>query len=729
MRAQGYNVQLKNARERLKLSINEAAARLKIWPITLKLYEEGYVLVRKKHYQNFIDVYGLRDDFFTSSLLYPSEITKNIVVPNIFQKLSRNIFFRLGCLILIGGSIAMICLGYNQIQYSTNNVLTYFPEDSLKVRQNVLSYGEHDKELEKEYHLDNILYLSKTYAIDSNNTFEASLTFTSIESYMKCPVLHANVYTDSVRQYSLEAINGYNGVSVIASSADSSASVTFLVNNFKFSISSVVDENGFTLTDQDPKYYIYSGIALDETLKKMTYFDSFFEYLLNYEFYNKVPDAKYIDDYDAQSFFIDISYGADNFNKSFGGACNELIFGGVFLGLSTFFLVFSAFVLINDYHLLKLSNKRINIPSSEEGLESKKIKTHELKKNFSFPFFIPESFLRVLIIFMLLCASLSSYYFFKMILSFVGLSDPVAFNLKDITNIANFFNIASNFVCIATMMHMLIRIDGFIESKGYIKNALSMFLIGLLFYIFEVLLVYSAQSGLNNLSFVAILVGDYLPGNIFWGMGIYALYALFLFAKPKILQGKKKLSILWQCLSIVPLFYLIISMVYSCLVKANVWNPAPYFVAFLMFPKGLCLTIIICSFCLFVHYFRYFAIQYFGHKKADAFFKGNYYILIKNISACVLILLVGIVDLIIHYTVPSDNVYLKALGLGNNFYILAAIPFVFFYRPHIGPRNNRKDVLYSVTYGVSIALSFVLIGALILPYISYLQPLFDFLAF
>lgn len=729
MRAEGYNVQLKNARERLKLSLNEAAARLKIWPLTLKLYEEGYVLVRKKHYQNFINVYGLREDFFTSSLLYPSEITKNIPLPNIFQKLSRKLFFRLGCLALIGGSIAMICVGYNQIQYSTNNVLTYFPEESLKVRQNVLSYGEHNKKLEEEYHLTDVLYLSKKYDVDTKSYLVASLSYTTIESYAKCPVLHADVFVESELQYSLEAVNGFNGVSLIASSGDSSSSVTFLVNNYKFSISSVVDENGFTLTDQDPNYYIYTGIALDETLKKLPYFDLFFEYLLNYEYYTEIPDAKYIGEYNCDSFFIDLSYGADQFNKAFGGACNELIFGGVLLGLSTFFFVFAAFVLINDYHLLKLSDKRINISSSEDGLESKKIKTHELKKNFSFPFFIPESFLRVLIILMLLCASLSSYYFFKMILSFVGLSDPIAFNIKDISNIINFFNIASNFVCIATMMHMLVRIDGFIETKGYIKNALTMFLIGLLFYIFEVLLVYSAQSGLNNLSIVAILFGDYLPGNIFWGMGIYALYALFLFARPKILQGKKKLSILWQCLSIVPLFYLIISMVYSCLVKANVWNPAPYYVAFLMFPKGLCLTIIICFFCLFVHYFRYLSIQYFGHKKADIFFRGNRYILSKNIMACILIFMVGVVDLIIHYTVPSDNVYLKALGLGNNFYILAAIPFVFFYRPHIGPRNNRKDVIYSICYGASIALGFVLIGALVLPYVSYLQPLFDFLAF
>ena len=185
---------------------------------------------------------------------------------------------------------------------------------------------------------------------------------------------------------------------------------------------------------------------------------------------------------------------------------------------------------------------------------------------------------------------------------------------------------------------------------------------------------------------------NYLPGNIFWGMGVYALFALFLFARPKLFSKNKKLSVLWKSFVIIPLFYLIISMVYSCLVNAKVWNAMPYYVSFLMFPKGLCITVIVCAFCLFVKYFRTIAIVLLGHKNAETFFKGNQYILAKNITACILILLVGIVDLILHYTVSSDNVYMKALNLGNNFYTPLVKDMSLFFISDESLINNSEDL-------------------------------------
>ena len=141
MKNKGYNLVLKNKRESLHLSLKEAAAKLNIFALTLKLYEEGYLLVNPKYYERFISLYNLRDDFFTNDLLYPTEVTKQLENKHALQKLSYNIFFRLACLIVIGGSIALICVGNNEINYSTNNPLTYYSNEILKTRDNVLTYG------------------------------------------------------------------------------------------------------------------------------------------------------------------------------------------------------------------------------------------------------------------------------------------------------------------------------------------------------------------------------------------------------------------------------------------------------------------------------------------------------------------------------------------------------------------------------------------------------------
>ena len=738
MKNKGYNLILKNKRESLHLSLKEAAAKLNIFALTLKLYEEGYLLVNPKYYERFISLYNLRDDFFTNDLLYPTEVTKELENKHALQKLSHNIFFRLVCLILIGGSIALICVGNNEINYSTNNPLTYYSDEILKTRENVLTYGVSPNDFEttdsKNKAKDFSLYkaIIKNYTNEDNENYHIALNFSSIEGYIRSPYFEIEYYDKLGNTISsFELTSAYGGVYATIWDGPSSATAQFNINDTKYRIVYVYDSDGNELNESDPDYYILAGIGLKNLKDSEPYINNLIDYCLNYEYYNGIGEkpTEYIPDYEIANLFLDAESGSKNYDKSFGRGSQNLIFGGILLGISTFLLIFALIVLINDHHLLKvdINKDHIHISNNDENFESKKQKFLPLKPNIRFPFFIPETAFRYLIIGLLLASSLATFYFFKMCLGFVGIGEPLTYELNKITSITNFFTIASNFVCIATMLHMLIRIDMFIETKGYIKNAILMFFLGLLFYIFEVLLVYTAQSGLNNLAVVASLIGNYLPGNIFWGMGVYALFALFLFARPKLFSKNKKLSVLWKLFIIIPLFYLIISMVYSCLVNAKVWSPLPFYVSFLMFPKGLCITIIVCAFCLFVKYFRTIAIVLLGHKSAETFFKGNQYILAKNITACILILLVGIVDLILHYTVSSDNVYMKALNLGNNFYILAAIPLVLFYRPHFGVREQKSDMLYSILYGVSFALSFILIGFLVLPYVSYLQPFIDFL--
>lgn len=707
MKISGYNKILIEKRKELGISLKEASAKLKITSFALYLYEKGYVFVHKKYYQNFIETYSLPEDFFEDNYFYP-EPDGDSIAKNKFIALTKKLWFRILAFLIFGGSVALLICGNNLMNYSNENVLSFYSQNVINYRNTVLKDGFKPAVESAE----NILVLNKTYSDEKLNAdYAASSIIYEDPEETKFTLQSLTVTpkgeTSNIQICTIYIQNSYSGVYLDVVQQDL-YDVTFLVDNGRYSVSSVEDAKKKIYDDQTPEYYLYAGLAMSNLQTHSPYLDK------------AIQDVSGNPEITTKEFFKEITEGNDAYTSSFGDGVAMLLFGGIV----TVFAGLTISIGVSAEVFARFANKKaLEIELIDADNEVKIKKRKQLKPNIRFPFFVPETLLRAGVIVLILLASIATYAFFSYFLGLVGIGQKTSLDPDKILVLLNFYKITANFVCIATVLHMFTKIDTFIETKKYLKNALTMFLAGCVFYVGEILVVYCASSGLNNLATFAVFLADYLPGNIFWGMGVFALFAMFIFTKPKMLEGRKKSTIAWHFCAVLPLFYLVFSMIYSCLVKTKVWDRAPFYLASLLYPKGIIISLFVILFCLGVGIFRFYIVRQYGQENAETYFKGNRYVLFKNSSAAILLLLLGIVELIIAFTPAKNNTYCSALNLGKNYYILAAIPFVFFYRPHIGARNNRLDLAYGVAYGISTSLAYVLLAILILPYISYLEPI------
>ena len=239
-----------------------------------------------------------------------------------------------------------------------------------------------------------------------------------------------------------------------------------------------------------------------------------------------------------------------------------------------------------------------------------------------------------------------------------------------------------------------------------------LFFAGLIFYFVILMIQVSMKSTKSMSPYVDIL--NYLPGNVFWGILALSFLSSTIFSTPQFKKSTTGKIVAYRCLSLIPFAYILISAIYPIGRKVFDWE-WPLAVSSIFFSKAFFTAGFTVLYVIFVYVYRRLIVKKYGVEGAEIYQYGNRYMIIKNFLVAIAIALIGIIDLIVGKTCPDNPI-----GLGSNYLIFITIPFILLYHPHMGDRNKKWDIIFAGSYGVSMALGYILIAAHLSIYIAAL---------
>ncbi len=301
----------------------------------------------------------------------------------------------------------------------------------------------------------------------------------------------------------------------------------------------------------------------------------------------------------------------------------------------------------------------------------------KLPRNYPFGPFIKEGYYRIAGLALVLTGNMLAPLLCANLFGSFG-------NIVDISGIVDAlslypFSLFGSFVLVTVLMNIL--------TKG--KNLpfkASMFMAGgLIYYVLELVI----EMQLLRKSAVLAAAIDYLPGNLFWSVGIFAFIALFLFHTPERCDNKKK-EIVYRCCSLIPLAYIAVSVTLLYLRKTHALTLS-IFVKDLLLQKSNLLLLYGIIFLYGVYFLRLFLKKRYGYKEAKRFENSSQYALMQNTVMLLAMALPIFLDIFC-----SDNPFFIALGFNHNQYLWILLPMFAFYRPRIPERDGFLDALYVV---------------------------------
>lgn len=738
MKYVGLNKKLLDRRKELDYSVLEACIRLDISKRKLYLIEHGYIKVKNPELQaRFIRKYKLEEDFFTKDeLLYPTPI-ENPEKEKKVTKLGKFIGswkFKVICLILLGGFIAMGSCGLSMTPKLTKDTQSFFSPEFNKVK---------DVARSDEYGTRYPFYMSDTaslccedyYALESDvqilNGQEVSNWYTGVnfignkndQGVFNDENLTYTFYNGSTMfdeqifglgkiisyyeaRYSENLVRfqyyGYfldsydpekpfeNYCSYI--SADYNKKTNSFTYNLVYAMSIFsFDDTPIAVDSKSLEYAVFTSIFESKTEE--------FEKSLTalFDTYLPVTNVNY------ETFNNSLSSGIASYT-SYQNLTSGLTLWGLIL--SILFLAFLAFSFIkgaiNKFResVLKEEIDKENIPFDEEISRDDKVKP--LPKNKWPTPFIPEMVIRILVLVISVMSSMGIFYIFQSVMAgdVVGLIENVAFK-AEIASLAT----------LAMMLLFFTKLDIQQSKKNTFLVNYILFFLGLVFYFILLIIQFTLSNSTSALADIAKDALPYLPGNIVWGILAFNLLSSILFSTPKFKNNSKVKIVLYRSLIIIPLGYMLISSLYQIGNKAWGWS-WPFAATSLLFNKALILTAFTVLYCLVVFIYKTYTKKKYG-ENAAIYQCGNRYFFIKNLLVCGVIAILGIIDIAIGKAMGNNN----PLGAGGNYVILFIIPFVLFYHPHMGKRNAKWDLAFAGLYALSMVLGLLLVASNLSSYI------------
>jgi len=706
----GLNNLLYKKRVEYSLSLREAAKLLKITSLELYLIERGYITRRKKLEDRFIGVYHLEPSFFKDDSYYPevvnsSEETKypkfiTKFVEFIHKPTSR-IIFGVSAVLLIGLSIGGLTINHD----ASNNPQRFFSDEILSTREMVIEKGVlGDKSHDTEF-TSMILDVYYTYQsiLEGENKMQVSLNFFSREDNIQYSFLKGekNYYIGEGQytfHYEARAINKYWRVkSTIYYDNNRIAYIAADVNNSKTNIYDIYkvneDHEIIRLYPGDAEYDVYCGL-----------FKGYYPYFWNSvkEFFETDAYLKANCNYDT---FIDGMYdGVKEFEtRKMSGSI--MFFVGVIFSLIC--IAFAAsFILkrktIDDFVEEEVAKRTIEVETTIKEKKHKIKPKEKLKPNWKIGPFLPEFFLKLLSIALIFAGSIGLYVIFSKV-----------FEL-DILGIIKWVELENEFKSL-TIIGLILMFFFSLNITQYYKNRLvtnfALFFLGLGYY---VLLLYIKDQFNYSAAAVGVagqIVASLLPGNIIWGLLAFNLFVMFLFYTPDRYKNNKKAIIRYRLLVILPILYLLASCILTIGKKSLGWK-IPFEIFSLFFSKSLLLVTFALLFVFAIFIYKLILKKKYSKEDAEVYLLGNKHYFVKNIIASVIVLLLGITEIIFHVTGFKNK-----LGLGSNYLVLLAIPFILFAHPHIGKKNPKVELPISILNGVALSIGIVLIAFNIIVYL------------
>lgn len=737
MANKGINKRLYERRLELDYSSLEAAIRLDITKLHLKLIERGYIKVSKKLQPRFIRKYNLSEDFFDDDFLgYPTPI-ENEEIPRTkesgISKFLKSNILKIVCVGLLAGGLTLTIFGkkmsidaitQTQTFYSekVNDLASFVRKDSDSVHntydktftsqlvmQNFFSFGRGDffNDVEKgqvktdltQYYLDDTNFIYNSLCVMDSNEFLA-YTFNYSVSYIEAGTFFLGIpLIDCLVKFEVREcsdftrihMNLYSALDYELASSLGHISANYYENDDKFTYNIIEDTPilgvNHTVEEGSTDYLIYTTMLEYE----------FNEYIRSNEYFFSTSFSQFNVSY--KDFSNQLRNGIQNESgKSFLGF--NLAVNGIALAVFSF-----AILLISIIKSFSKTKKLIEDGSfsneNPNNFEMTK-KYKPLKRDWKIFPFLPECVIRIVILLIVLASSLGFFYIFKSFKTgdIVQAIDGIAFKAE-----------FSSAVCIAMLLLFFIKLDIIRSRKNSFVVNYVLFFVGLLYY-FAILFVKDilSSSAFNSLSPILEL----LPGNMIWGVLAFNLLSQFLFEYPKFADGSKKKLIFFRSLCIIPIAYMTISCLYGIGKTAWDWYlPLP--IANLLSAKAPIIVLFSIFYCFSMFIYRGIINRRYGKENADIYSHGNKYAFIRNIIVIVILIILGVADILVSKLVP-DNV----VGAGGYYLVLFLTPIVLFYRSHLGKRNDTWDLIFGLSYVTSMMLGVILIAINLSGYIASL---------
>lgn len=194
---------------------------------------------------------------------------------------------------------------------------------------------------------------------------------------------------------------------------------------------------------------------------------------------------------------------------------------------------------------------------------------------------------------------------------------------------------------------------------------------------------------INNDQITAALT-SFLPGNLFMGIGIFAMIGVFLFGDVPIWFRNRRS--LYRALSILPTLIAIASIAGTILVRAG-FLLRSYWIINLLFIRDFEVIFIGIVYLYIIFAFRTFLRKKYGFEQAEKKMQERTIIFEKNIILCTLVLFY----VALFYLMPSG--LRKDLGMiRNHTFIWIMIPFFLFNKPAAEDHKVLSDGIYYVLY-------------------------------
>lgn len=196
----------------------------------------------------------------------------------------------------------------------------------------------------------------------------------------------------------------------------------------------------------------------------------------------------------------------------------------------------------------------------------------------------------------------------------------------------------------------------------------------------------------NNIPFrISDLLTAASAGNIFLGIGIFALLGFFLFTNPPRWFINRKL---FRSFAAIPTLLAVGSFVITILVKLNVFVPSMW-LRNLLFSKSPDQLLIGVAFEFVIFGFQCYLAKRFGEENVDVQAGRDIIQINKNLALFGLI----VVYTIVFYCIPVD--VRLSIGMSKDTYIILVAPFFLFYKPAGANHKVSDDIIYYALYVVA----------------------------
>lgn len=368
---------------------------------------------------------------------------------------------------------------------------------------------------------------------------------------------------------------------------------------------------------------------------------------------------------------------------------------------------FPSWTSVNGLYRGRHPEKRFNLESKQKAPLPPDIRAKP---------FIPEIAIRFIGVILITLGSLAVYLKIRPFLSFIGLNEV---NKELCQGLALVF---SYFTPIATILLFFTKIDILHNKEAILKQAITFFIAGLLFYAEEISILYMILRGFSGtglLSMVAsVFVTESLPENIFWSICVFSFIAFFLFLTPSFIKSKKGL-IGFRLLSLLPTAYLIGSFVFNIGRGMGYWNANP-FIRYLLGSNSPTTGSFAILYLYGLYFYKLHLKRLYGSEGGELYASGNRFMFTKNVYACLLLGALSLVDFLL-----SKDASLAKNGFGNNVFVFALIPLVLFYRPWTQERKSLPDTVFLTCYTIGSMDSYILLAVIFLLTFGWID--FDFL--